>query len=132
MDLPLLHENHTFILTTSWNSVSDTKKGLELMYPNKSSTVVVFYNKKTNFTQPFVCLLSNKAGMKGLPALVEAISKPLFFEKILAHLITRNGNLVVFHCGKGEALQAGRKKGLNVVGIDARNEMVRSCNKLLY
>uniref|UniRef100_A0A8W8NHD4 Uncharacterized protein n=1 Tax=Magallana gigas TaxID=29159 RepID=A0A8W8NHD4_MAGGI len=66
------------------------------MYPNKATLVVVLFNRKSNYTQPFLCITSSKTGIKG------------------------------------EAPQAGVKKGLTVIGVDTRNEMVRSCNRKLY
>lgn len=132
MELPLLNEEHTIVLTTSWASVSDTKKGVELMYPNKATLVVVLFNRRSNYTQPFLCITSSKTGIKGLSALIEGNTKSAFYEKLLLQVSPKNGNLVVLHCGKGEALQAGVKKGLTVIGVDTRNEMVRSCNRALY
>nr|XP_034331328.1 uncharacterized protein LOC117690766 [Crassostrea gigas] len=132
MDLPLVNEEHTIVLTTSWASVSDTKKGVELMYPNKATLVVFLFNRKSNYTQPFLCITSRKTDIKGLSALIEGNTKSAFFEKLLLQVSPKNRNLVVLHCGKGEALQAGVKKGLTVIGVDTRNEMVRSCNRALY
>lgn len=35
-------------------------------------------------------------------------------------------------CISSEELQAGVNKGLTVIGVDTRNEMVQSCNRALY
>uniref|UniRef100_A0A8W8J6B6 Uncharacterized protein n=1 Tax=Magallana gigas TaxID=29159 RepID=A0A8W8J6B6_MAGGI len=83
MDLPLLNEEHTIVLTTSWASVSDTKKGVELMYPNKATLVVVLFNRKSYNTQPVLCITSRKTGIKGLSALIKGNTKSAFFEKLL-------------------------------------------------
>ncbi|XP_055996347.1 uncharacterized protein LOC125667753 [Ostrea edulis] len=131
VDLLSLKEDHTFIISTSWSGVSDTKKAMELMYPNKGTTVVVYYNKKSNCVQPFVCLSSSKSTVKTLTILVEGPTKTAFFEKLFSQ-VNKKGNILVLHCGKGEALQAGLRKGFNVVGVDGRNEMIRSCNRFLY
>eukprot|EP00105_Crassostrea_gigas_P014339 XP_011430956.2 PREDICTED: uncharacterized protein LOC105330750 [Crassostrea gigas] len=103
MDLSLLNEEHTIVLTTSWASVSDTKKGVELMYPNKATLVVVLFNRRSNYTQPFLCITSSKTGIKGLSALIEGNTKSAFYEKLLLQVSPKNGNLVVLHCGKGKA-----------------------------
>lgn len=44
------YEEHTFVLITSWASASDTKKGEELMYPNKATLVVVLLNRKSEYS----------------------------------------------------------------------------------
>ncbi|XP_056002287.1 uncharacterized protein LOC125667781 [Ostrea edulis] len=131
VDLPFLKEDHTFIISTSWSGVSDTKKAMELMYPDKGTAVVVYYNKKSNCIQPFVCLSSSKSKVKTLTTLVEGPTKTAFFGKLFSQ-VNKKGNTLVLHCGKGEVLQSGLKKGFNVVGVDGRNDMIRSCNRFLY
>lgn len=47
MDFFLLNEEYIIVLIILWVSVSDIKKGVELMYFNKVILVVVFFNRRS-------------------------------------------------------------------------------------
>ncbi|XP_062616699.1 uncharacterized protein LOC134278403 [Saccostrea cucullata] len=130
MDLPCLSEDVSVLLTSSWEGVSDLLKALDLMYPSKKKAVIVFHNKASKSTQPYVRLITRRSAM---PELIEGNSKVQFYEKLLngGKFMGEGGNLLVLHCGKGEALKAAQKRKISVTGVENRKEMFRQCNRIV-